>query len=41
MGNVLPKCPDRTDMAMVTIKGGGSDRIAIRKTFDEEKERAH
>ena len=37
MGNVLPKGPVRTDIAMVKIKGGGTNRIAIRKTFDEEK----
>ena len=37
MGNVLAKGPVRTDIAMVTIKGGGTNRIAIRKKFDEEK----
>ena len=37
MGNVLPKDPVRTDIAMVKIKGGGTNRIAIRKTFDEEE----
>ena len=34
---MLPKGPVRTDIAMVKIKGGGTNRIAIRKTFDEEK----
>ena len=34
---MLPKGPDRTDLAMVKIKGGGSNRIAVRKTFYEEK----
>ena len=37
MGNVLPKGPVRTDIAMVKVKRGGTNRIAIRKTFDEEK----
>ena len=37
MGNVLRKGPVRTDMAMVKIKGGGTNRTTIRKTFDEEK----
>ena len=37
MGNVPLKGPVRTDIAMVKIKGGGTNRIAIRKTFDEEK----
>ena len=37
MGNVLLKGPVRTDMAMVKIKGGRTNRIAIRKTFNEEK----
>ena len=41
MGNVLSKGPVRTDIAMVKIKGGGTNRIAIRKTFDEEEKRAH
>ena len=34
---MLPKNQVRTDIAMVKIKGGGTDGIAIRKTFDEEK----
>ena len=34
---MLPKGPDRTDLAMVKIKGGRSNRIAIRKTFYEKK----
>ena len=37
MGNVLLKGLVRTDIAMVKIKGGRTNRIAIRKTFDEEK----
>ena len=37
MGNVLLKGPVRSDIAMVKIKGGRTNRIAIRKTFDEEK----
>ena len=37
MGNVLPKGPVRTDMAMVKIKGRGTNRIAIRKTLDKEE----
>ena len=37
MGNVLFKGPVQTDIAMVKIKGGGTNRIAIRKTFDVEK----
>ena len=37
MRNVLVKGPVRIDIAMVKIKGGGANRIAIRKTFDEEK----
>ena len=37
MGNVLRKGPGPTDIAMVKIKGGGTNRIAIGKTFDEEK----
>ena len=37
MGNVLLKGPVRNEIAMVKIKGGGTNRIAIRKTFDEEK----
>ena len=37
MGNVLRKGPVRNDIAMVKIKGRGTNRIAIRKTFDEEK----
>ena len=41
MGNVLRKDPVRTDIAMVKIKGGRTNRIEIRKTFDEEKNRAH
>ena len=36
-GNVLPKNQVRTDIAMVKIKGGGTDGIAIRKTVHEEK----
>ena len=34
---MLHKGPVRTDIAMVKVKGGGTNRIAIRKTFDEEK----
>ena len=41
MGNVLPKGPVQIDIAMVKIKGGRTNKIAIRKTFDEEKNRAH
>ena len=41
MGNVLLKGPVRNDIAMVTIKGGGTNRKAIRKTFDEDEKRAH
>ena len=41
MGNVLHKGPVRTDIAVVKIKGGGTNRIAIRKTFDEDEKRAH
>ena len=37
MRNMIPKGPERTDIAMVKIKRGGTNRIAIRKTFDEEK----
>ena len=37
MGNVLLKGPVRSDIAMVKIKGGRTNRIAIRKTFDGEK----
>ena len=37
MGNMLPKNPVWIDLAMVKIKGGGTNRIAIRKMFDEEK----
>jgi hypothetical protein len=37
MGNVLPKGPVRPDIAMVKIKGRGTSRIAIRKTYDKEK----
>ena len=37
MGNVLLKGPVRTDIAMVKIKGGGTNRIAIRKTFNKEE----
>ena len=37
MGNMLPKNPVWIDFAMVKIKGGGTNRIAIRKTFSEEK----
>ena len=37
MGNMLPKNPVWIDFAMVKIKGGGTNRIAIRKMFDEEK----
>ena len=36
MGNVLRKAPERS-VAMVMIKGGGTNRITIRKTFVEEK----
>ena len=36
MGNVRPKGPVPTDMAMVKVKGGRTNRIAIRKTFDEK-----
>ena len=39
MGNVLFKGPVRKDIATVRIKGGGTNRIAIRKTFDEEKKK--
>ena len=34
---MLSKGPVRTDIAMVKIKGGGTNRIAIRNTLDEEK----
>ena len=34
---MIPKGPVRTDIAMVKVKGGGTNRIAIRKTFDEEE----
>ena len=35
---MLPKNPGSIDIAMVKIKGGGTNRIlAIRKMFDEEK----
>ena len=37
MGNVLSKGPVPTDIAMVKIKGGRTNRIAIRKTFDEDE----
>ena len=37
MGNVLPKDPGWIDIAMVKIKGGGTNRIAIRKTFGDDK----
>ena len=37
MGNVLRKGRGPTDIAMVKIKGGGTNRIAIGKTFDGEK----
>ena len=38
MGNVIPEGPARTDIAaMVKIKGGGTNRTAIRKIFDERK----
>ena len=37
MGNVLRKGPVRTDIAMVKIKGGGTNRIEIRKTFNEDE----
>ena len=37
MRNMIPKGPERTDITMVKIKRGGTNRIAIRKTFDEEK----
>ena len=41
MGNVPLKGPVRTDIAMVKIKGGGTNRVSIRKTFDEEKKKTH
>ena len=34
---MIPKGPDRTDIAFVKIKGGGTNRIAIKKMFDEEE----
>ena len=34
---MLLKNPGSIDIAMVKIKGGGTNRIAIRKMFDEEK----
>ena len=34
---MLSKGPVRTDIAMVKIKRGGTNRKAIRKTFDEEE----
>ena len=34
---MFPKGSVRTDIALVKIKGGGTNRIAIRRTFDEEK----
>ena len=37
---MIPKGPVRTNIAIVKIKGGGTNRIEIRKTFDEDK-RAH
>ena len=37
MGNVLRKGRGPTDIAMVKIKGGGTNRIAIGKTFDEDE----
>ena len=41
MGNVLPKNPVWIGFAMEKIKGGGTNRIAIRKTFGDDKKRAH
>ena len=37
MGNVLPKGLVPKDIALVEIKGRGTNRIAIRKTFDEDE----
>ena len=37
MRNVLRKGRVRIDIVMVKIKGGGTNRIAISKTFNEEK----
>ena len=34
---MLPKGPVQIDIAMVKIKGGGTNRIEIRKMFDEDK----
>ena len=34
---MLHKGPVQTYIAMVKIKGRGTNRIAIRKTFDEDK----
>ena len=39
MGNVLPKGPVRTDIAIIKKRGGETNRIAIRKTFDEEEKK--
>ena len=41
MRNVLPKGPARTDIAMVKIKGGGTNRIAVSKALNEERKKAH
>ena len=40
MRNVLRKAPVRTDMAIVKIKGGGTNRIPVSKTFNEEKKKS-
>ena len=37
MGNVLPKDPVRTDITMVKIKQGRTNRKGIRKMFEEQK----
>ena len=37
MGNMLRKGPVWTDIAMVKIKWGGTNRTTIMKTFVEEK----
>ena len=39
MRNVFGKGPARIDIAMVKIKGGGTNRIAISKTLNEEKKK--
>ena len=41
MRNVLRKVQAQTDIAMVKIIGGGTNRIAVSKTFNEEKKKAH